>query len=418
MGMVTTASGENRGAVVLVVSLLVGSVLAGCGTTVSGDGAEATDPLSSVVDVSDEAGTTADVASEEGMPVVDVATTISSSVSGLGMLQGLHDELVQADGAVIEGQLAEAETADRLLVLDAPTIVWAVSVGTASELIVDGKLTITLSGSLDADVLTAGVQQAAVLIVAVGGDGELLSLAPVSQNGEFIPLEQSTVLPNALAIGGGELFRTQYVPPPENPCVTPAVPSYESPVDALVTYLTTLGNLTELAIERTHNERERRVTDVFSESPTFVDPVTGFVVNASVNDIGSQLDDGPGSDVVLRGAIPVEIKLLSPEAATESTERALVFIDVDHSNVLGWFPMGTQVGSSDSVILEIAPPVDGSDVAVVTRQENVQNTSCGMVGTDEPVMVIPFEDFAGETRISISLQAGIYETVTEFEPDE
>jgi hypothetical protein len=380
--------------------------------------ADPPDRVSTNADVSGGGDTTTGAAAGIGSPVVDGDETSSSAVSGLGLLQELHDELVQANGSVIEGELAEDATADRLLVLDAPTILWSADAGTAAELTVGGKLAITLSGSLDAEAFTTDAERPDAVMVAVDGNGELLSVAVVNESGEFIPLSQPTVLSNALAIGGGELFRTQYVPPPENPCVTPAGASYESPVDALVTYLTTLGNRTELAIERARNERSQQVTDAFSDSPTFVDPVTGFIVNASVNDIDTQLDDDPDSDVVLRGAIPVEIQLLSPEAVTESTGRALVFIDVDHSNVLGWFPLGTQVGSSDSVILEIAPPIDGSDVAVVTRQENVQNTSCGLVGNDEPVMVIPFEDLAGETRVSISLQQGIYEAVTELELDE
>jgi hypothetical protein len=93
-----------------------------------------------------------------------------------------------------KGELAEDATADRLLVLDAPTILWSADAGTAAELTVGGKLTITLSGSLDAEAFTPDAERPDAVMVAVDGNGELLSVAVVNDSGEFIPLSQPTVL--------------------------------------------------------------------------------------------------------------------------------------------------------------------------------------------------------------------------------
>ena len=159
---------------------------------------------------------------------------------------------------------------------------------------------------------------------------------------------------------------------------------------------------------------------VLRDSPVSEDPVTGVPVIPSVNDISQQLKDSPEKDVARRPAVPVELLLLSPEEAEAASGTMLIFIDVQQQVVLGGFSLSTQIGGpsgepSRSTILELAPPAPGSDVAVVRRPETGWAASCGIADAAETVMLIPYDDIAGKTRISVSLTDLTYRPVTEFD---
>lgn len=357
----------------------------------------------------------------DGTEPADRKAVSGVAVSGIALLQEFHDNLVQAGGSIIQGNLVDAK-AEGVLVLGSPEIMWTADADNARSQIGDGRLTATFPEGVDVSSLDTDVRGVAFTLAAVTGEGELMTYAHVAADGSFVPLTLPGELSNnALAIGGDELFRVQYLPPPANLCETGQPVNYESPSDAVTTYLETLGTRTELAIERGNGAAMSEADAIFADAPAFADPVTGFVVSASLSDIVSQLEAGKSDDAVLRAAIPVEIDLMSAELAEKSAGLAMVFIDIKRSQVLGWFSLGTQIGDPttnetfNTAILEIAPPLNGSDVAVVVRPETLKDTSCGLIGATEDQLTIPHDDIAGKTRVSISLEKNTYLTVTDFE---
>lgn len=350
----------------------------------------------------------------------DTESTDTMGPDPLLELRYLHEQLVQGRGGLVSGSLNSGELVEGSFALDAPGVLWSASGSGVESLIRGNQLVAQIPKDTDLGFL--GEQRgAASTVAAVTGGGQLLAVGMVDSAGSFLPIHIPPMLSMGLTLGGEELFRFQYSPPPTDPCTSQEPPEYESPLHAIVTYLGRLGDQTELAMERVRQETDQQVQDIYASAPSLTDPVTGLAVQVSVTDIENQLGRVDGEEVEVRPAIPVEIRLLSEEAAKERASEVMVFIDQTSGEFLGAFSVVTQTtGPATSrvfgtAILEIAPPEEGGNVAVVVREEAGRETFCGDIADGENVITIPYDDIAGKTRASISIADNTYTKVTEFE---
>ncbi len=339
-------------------------------------------------------------------------------VSSLRMLFELHDRMVRDDLPLLEGTMERVDRANGSITVSLSSI-QAIWTPTGSDR-APGPV-IQADWTAPTDDLDM-INLPAEVIVVVSDRDEIIGLAV------FGPDANELLAPGAgplfLADAAEQLFERQIdpIPGPASTCEGPKVPvAYSSPRDALESYFTVLGDSTtdpyrnaDALVEQTS---ERMVLD----APDLIDPVTGWALAPSQQDIVYQLEEGKTeAEVTIRPALPVQVRV----AADVNGENGLiaVFVAEPAGRVLGFTVLAPHAaydgeGNATPVldrVVELVPLEFGQEMAVYVRSTEGR-FECPQGPDEKPIMRIPYDIAAGsESRVSINLANGSYDSVTEI----
>lgn len=341
--------------------------------------------------------------------------------SPLAELGDLHDRMV-AEGLPLIQVTVESLTSEKgggvLLSLIVEEVLWKPSAAATPWVV--GREVEARSTSM-AQVATASLktQLPFAALAVVSKDGDLLALAPTTNGSTFAEIGEQG--PLFLASAARQLYRAGYDPLPRYSSCDPVRPvQYRSEMDALLSYFTILGDSTRSARAKAFASLDATVERLIQDAGTLVDPVTGRHVMPARNDIVRQLRSGvPPHEVIIRPAIPLAVE----HPRTWSSERGdvLAFFDHPDGQFLGamligprfeYSEDGTAVPRFDRVI-ELAPPTPGASLAVYVRHLGTL-FDCAPTTDEQPWMLVPYDDFAGDRRASIDVAGQTYVPVTDL----
>lgn len=252
-------------------------------------------------------------------------------------------------------------------------------------------------------------------LVVVDLAGSVLALALETADGSSLAGSGTSEGPLFLADAGIWLYQHHFDPMPMlDPCRPPsAAVAASTPQRAVIGYFETLKGTPRSAIEETIIEINEGVEAILRRAPTFIDPVTGDAVLPSANDISNQLRDGVApEDVVLRPAIPVGV-IVPPDRPADDV---VVFLEYPSGAFLGAIELqpvieydaGGSPSPNYSRVLFVTPPEPGSSVAVYERSLSEADFVCPPPDGRQPLILIPYDDFAGSNRALVDPAAGSY----------
>lgn len=243
----------------------------------------------------------------------------------------------------------------------------------------------------------AQVQVSSTAIVVASRKAAVLAFqGVVAPGGEFV--DGVSMVPMHLKSAGAAL-RTRAANPPPVPveeCGRAAPPVPPTDRAALVSRFTTVWKPPDPAIAAKHN-RINRLADRFAHSVARpIDPVSGQPVFPDINDIARQLREGtPESRLVVYKVVPTSIVFGSPPPGAD----ILVFADHRTGDFLGF--VRWQATRTDRVGTEMLAPRSGGPLAVYAKSSRTAYYCSPVTGT--PLLVVPYDDFAGPRRSYLDL---------------
>lgn len=263
------------------------------------------------------------------------------------------------------------------------------------------------------------------VLSVIDSEGVLLALAGLDGPSSFHVPQGWTQGPLFLASAGIELFESGVDPVPAPPCSSDAfdfAAGFANPVDALIGYFDRLGDSSVRDRHATLARLDEDVERLVLLHDNLVDPVTGLVAQPSRNDLANQLLRGTEPEQVqIRPAIPLRVRV--PTANEGVPDRRLAVLVAEPSGLTlgfaGLAPLTMEVGEGQPVevtewIMFVSPPDPGNHVSVYIRSPGRPDLTCRGAQGEEPAIVIPYEDFAGSTRVVLDLGSLTYDTVTDL----
>ena len=402
-----------------VISALVFIVAAAVSFSIVTRGSEGESPVSAAARPAENAIT-------GGVPL-DASPEVSTAgesgyegfqASSLRMLFELHDRMVRDDLPLLEATMERVDRANGSITVSLSSIqpIWTPTGSDRTPLPVLKADWTAPTDDLDMIKLPAEV------IVVVSGRDEIIGLAV------FGPDASELLAPGAgplfLADAAEQLFERQIdpTPGPASTCEGPKAPvAYSSPRDALESYFTVLGDSTTNTYRNTDTFIERTSERMVLDTSDLVDPVTGWALAPSQQDIVYQLEEGKTeAEVTIRPALPVQVRV----ATDVNGEDGLiaVFVAEPAGRVLGFTVLAPHVaydnaGNATPVldrVVELVPLEFGEEMAVYVRSTEGR-FECPQGSDEEPIMRIPYDIAAGsDSRVSINLGDSSYESVTEI----
>lgn len=348
--------------------------------------------------------------------------------SALQKLAELHETMVTQGLPLIRAEFAvipDSESpASPTLRLTAPEIVWMPE-GASLELSSLGD--VPLADPTEADLVALAELASASGLMVIDESGRLLALAGLIDSRSLATPFEAPTGPLFLAAAADELFKLQYDPVPRvSSCAADldaASDLYSNPVDALTGYFERLGSISvtqRLAIEASI---ESTVEEVVQQNGELVDAVTGRVMAPARNDLIRQLRDGVSPEALtIRPAIPLGVKVPETAQGDDSDNLVAVFVSSPSGDVLGWTPVAPMFASSEDGqltpiterVIELAPPPLEEDLAVFIRTFDQGDFACSPSQDEKPILVVGFNDFAGEGRSLIDLGSLTVEPTTDL----
>jgi hypothetical protein len=311
---------------------------------------------------------------------------------------------IDVRGGVLEIQLADVRA------------VWTPPTDETAELPAPGVL--SLGRAPDALVSRLLASPSSGAYAVIDRKGAPLAVALETAGGRSLVSTGAREGPLFLADAALWLFEHRVDPMPTlDPCQPPtAAVSAPDPQAALLGYFKALGATPRSDIEARILDIDRQVDEILRNASPLPDPVTGEHVLPAANDISNQLRNGvPPADVVLRPAIPVGV-VVPPG---RSAQDAITFVEATTGTFLGAIELQPvmEVGPGGERanylrVLYVAPPEKGTTVEVYERSLSEPDFLCRPGDGREPLMVIPYDDFAGSSRALIDVASGRYEELT------
>lgn len=332
-------------------------------------------------------------------------------------LGAAHAEMLRSGGAAV---LADATTQNGVVTaIRTIDVIWDAALPDGSFAVSAGQ-----SRTVDSDRISeaeralirswAGAQQVIALIV---GQGELVGLARVSQDGHT--LIEEDVADGLLFLGaaGHRMALTAFNPAPHTSCTSTFTPDPKrSSLQAVVDYFTILDNSDRASLITDHHERLLRADELVLAGGRSVDEVTGINVSFSLNHIIRQLDaDVDEAELNFVPEVPAIIE--APQDATG--ESIAAFFDASTGELLTWVllaPVGQHDEGDDPVRytfqVYLEPPIAPAAVSVVIRPGSGGSSYCDLDAGESILMTIPYDDLAGTRRVWIDLNQGEYREAT------
>lgn len=155
----------------------------------------------------------------------------------------------------------------------------------------------------------------------------------------------------------------------------------------------------------------RRALTISAAAGVLEDPVSGLASAPSLIDLAHQLDSGVAeADLELRPSIPVRIRLVWDQRG--STE-VVAFTALPSNRLLGWIDSSLAYDRSEWTVF-IAPPNPDETVAVHHRTRTREGIGCIAEENPRPLLTIPYDAIAGDTRVILDLATVTYSTTTEL----
>lgn len=256
----------------------------------------------------------------------------------------------------------------------------------------------------------------AEVIAIVARSGELLAIAELGgETGILEPSELTTTGPFFLGRAANELLATGYDPVPDpNGCLPPEDKpprKYTDALDALEQYFVLLDRK-PISQRVAATEEMMAIADKIAlENATLKDPVLGEPISPSLNDLEHQLASGVKvEDLVIRPAIPIGVIVPNDPESTDIVQ----FRSSGTGRLLGW--MGLSPGRTENedgtvtalteFILEISPPDNKEDLAVIVGSFEDPVVFCDAKSGGDVAMTISYDEWAGSRRVNIDLGVG------------
>lgn len=380
-----------RGAVVVAAVVTLGMLTAGCTNPEEPASEGTTFPIGGGTDAA--AGLQGAVSDPiQGDPVM--------------MLAELHSELGSGPGGAIV-----AISSDRALDPSEPPttartdeVLWSsidVRVGDEIELRWPDDL------AVPADVVSTTV-------VVVDADGLVRAIGYFGPDGESLAPARASQLGQVVGVAAEALYVEGYDRAPHDVCdQRQSMSAADSPLDALRRYFDLFTVRPELDEWILWTQADIDATRIADESDA-IDPVTGLVAPPNLNELLEQLRAGiPEDAIVVRSSTPVRVVV----PIDGDPDALAVFIDLETGTFLGATNLAPTFDITDDDarepvqprVLDLRPPSEGNDVGVFIRSANGdQPWECPPAPTEEPLLVVPFEEIAGSGRATVDLATGNY----------
>jgi hypothetical protein len=158
-------------------------------------------------------------------------------------------------------------------------------------------------------------------------------------------------------------------------------------------------------------EAESTAQEIAANSDPVPDDVTGEVTEIDEDHIVRQLLEGVSAEeIVVRTKIPVVIDA----SGLNSSEASVFLFEEETGSLLGWVGI-RNLKNAVEPLTAASPPQPGHAVEVYVRDPGGQDFWCSPGPDENPLMVIPFDEFAGTYRTAILLASGAHQRLEEYE---